>query len=74
MAELRKAKAAKIKQFNARTKKMRPADRKNARRDFKAKVAAQFKQITKRFPTARGIKETGALQALTKQLAAVRSS
>ena len=68
LAELRSQKAKKVKEFNSRTKKMPKAARDKARREFKAKVNAQFKQLSKRFPTARGVQDTRALATMTKQL------
>ena len=68
LAELRSQKSKKVKEFNTRTKKMPKAARDKARREFRAKVNAQFKQLSKRFPTARGVQDTRALATMTKQL------
>ena len=73
MAELRGMKSKKIKEFNAKTKSMPKAARDKARREFKAKVNSQFKQITGKFPTARGVKDVSAIRRLTAQLQAVRA-
>jgi len=72
MSELRGMKSKKIREFNAKTKSMPKAARDKARREFKKKVNTQFKQITAKFPTARGIGDVGSLQRLIKQLGAVR--
>ena len=68
LADLRSQKSKKVKEFNTRTKKMPKAARDKARREFRAKVNAQFKQLSKRFPTARGVQDTRALATMTKQL------
>ena len=73
LAELRSAKAKKIREFNSKTKKMPKAARDKARRDFKAKVNQQYKQLTNRFPTARGIKDVGTLNKLYKQVEAMQA-
>ena len=73
LAQLRSAKAAKIKEFNSKTKKMPKAQRDKARREFKAKVNKQFKSISDKFPTARGITDIGRLQALIRQADSIRA-
>ena len=73
MAELRGAKARKIREFNARTKGMPKDARAKARREFKQKVNAQMAQISKKFPTARGQGDVAALRRLLAQLQTVRA-
>ena len=46
--------------------------RDKARRAFKAKVEAQFREISKKFPTARGLKSVAAIRELTAQIAAFK--
>jgi len=74
MAELRALKSKRIREFNQKTKKMPKAERDKARRAFKAKVEAQFKEAQKQFPTARGLKTVGALRELTRKLAAMKTA
>ena len=73
MAQLRSAKARKIKEFNAKTKKMPKAQRDKARRAFKAKVNKQMASITSKFPTARGITDIAKLNQLIRQADSIRA-
>ena len=73
MKQLRGLKAKKIREHNTRTKKMDPAARKASRKAFKEKVSAQFKQVTGKFPTARGLKETKSVLRLINQIAAMKT-
>ena len=52
---------------------MPKAQRDKARREFKAKVNKQFKSISDKFPTARGITDIGRLQALIRQADSIRA-
>ena len=72
IAELRALKGKRIREFNARTKKMPKAERDKARREFKKRVNAQFKEAQQRFPTARGLKTVAALRELIRKLDAFR--
>ncbi|MBN93255.1 MAG: hypothetical protein CL928_04175 [Deltaproteobacteria bacterium] len=72
IAELRALKSKRIREFNARTKKMPKAERDKARREFKKKVNAQFKEAQQRFPTARGLKTVAAIRELIRKLDAFR--
>jgi hypothetical protein len=74
MAELRSLKSKRIREFNTKTKKMPKAERDKARRAFKAKVEAQFKEAQKQFPTARGMKTVGALRELTRKISAMKTA
>ena len=74
LAELRSAKAKKIREFNAKTKTLPKAERQKRRRDFKQKVNAQLKTITSKFPTARGITNVARLQQLLKQVNSMRAN
>ena len=51
---------------------MPKAERDKARKEFKKRVEAQFKEAQKRFPTARGIKTVGALRELSRKIAAMK--
>ena len=62
LAEMRALKSKRIREFNAKTKTMPKAQRDKARRAFKAKVEAQFREISKKFPTARGMKTVGVVR------------
>jgi hypothetical protein len=73
MAQLRSAKARKIKEFNSKTKTMPKAQRDKARRAFKAKVNKQMASITSKFPTARGITDIGKLNQLIRQADSIRT-
>ena len=72
IGELRALKSKRIREFNSRTKKMPKAERDKARREFKKKVNAQFKEAQQRFPTARGLKSVGAIRELIRKLDAFR--
>ena len=72
MAELRALKSKRIREFNQKTKSMPKADRDKARREYKKKVEAQFKEAQRQFPTARGIKTVGALRELARRISAMK--
>ena len=72
LAEIRALKAKRVREFNTKTKKMPKAERDKARREFKKKVNAQFKELSGKFPTARGLKTVGVIRELIKKLASVR--
>lgn len=74
IAELRSLKGKRIREYNQRTKKMPKAERDKARREFKKKVEAQFKEAQQRFPTARGLKSVGAIRELIRKLDAFRAA
>ena len=72
IAELRALKGKRIREFNAKTKKMPKAQRDKARREFKKKVNAQFKEAQQQFPTARGLKTVAGIRELIRKLEAFR--
>ena len=74
IAELRALKSKRIREFNQKTKKMKKADRSKQRREFKARVEAQFKEAQSRFPTARGLKSVSVLRELIRKIDAFRSA
>ena len=74
IAELRALKSKRIREFNAKTKKMPAAERLKQRRAYKKKVEAQFKEMQTRFPTARGLKSVGVLRELIRKLDAFRAA
>ena len=73
LAELRSAKAKRIREFNAKTKKLPAAERTKRRSEFKKKVNAQYKNIVSKFPTARGITSVAQLLRLIKQAESIRA-
>jgi len=74
LAELRALKSKRIREFNTKTKKMNPADRTKARREYKKKVDAQFNEMQKRFPTARGLKSVGVIRELIRKIDAIKAA
>ena len=72
LAELRALKTKRIREFEARTKKMKKAERDKARREFKKKVNSQFKEAQQQFPTARGLKSVSAIRELIRKLDAFK--
>ena len=74
LAELRSLKSKRIREFNTKTKKMNKADRTKARREFKKKVEAQFKEMQQRFPTARGLKSVAAIRELIRKIDAIKTA
>ena len=72
LAEMRALKSKRIREFNAKTKQMPKAQRDKARRAFKAKVEAQFREISKKFPTARGMKTVGVVRQLIAKMQKIR--
>ena len=51
---------------------MPKAERDKARREFKARVEQQYKEVTKRFPPARGLKDVKTVRELIDKLGRVR--
>ena len=50
-----------------------PKDQRDkARREYKKKVNAQFKEMQKQFPTARGLRSVAAIRELIRKLDAFR--
>ena len=74
MGELRALKSKRIREHATKTKKLKKADRDKERRAFKTKVNQQFKEVAKRFPTARGLKDLKTVRELTAKLERVRMS
>ena len=74
MGELRALKSKRIREHATKTKKLKKSDRDKQRRAFKAKVNQQFKEVAKRFPTARGLKDLKTVRELTAKLERVRMS
>ena len=72
LGEMRALKSKRIREHNAKTKKLPKAERDKARRDFKKKVNDQLKEVAKRFPTARGLKDLKTVQDLISRIERVR--
>ena len=74
VAELRALKSKRIREFNAKTKKMPAAERKKQRAEYKKKVEAQFKEMQTRFPTGRGLQSVGVIRELIRKLEAFKAA
>lgn len=72
MAEMRSLKSKRVREHNQKTKKLPAAERTKARKEFKAKVNAQYKEATRRFPPARGLKDLRTVRELIAKLGTVR--
>ena len=73
LAALRSLKSKRIRQFNTKTKTMPKAERDKQRREFKNKVNAQYKEVTTKFPTARGMKSVATIRELIKKLEGIKT-
>ena len=73
LAALRALKSKRIREFDAKTKKLPKAERDKQRREFKKKVNAQYKEVTTKFPTARGMKSAGTIRDLIKKLEGIKT-
>jgi len=51
---------------------MKPSERNKARAEFKKKVENQYREVTKRFPTARGLKDLQTVRGLIDKIERVR--
>jgi hypothetical protein len=71
-AELRALKAKRLREHATKTKKLPKKERDKQRREYKAKVNAQYKEVTKRFPPARGLKDLKTVKDLIAKLDRVR--
>ena len=72
LGELRALKSKRIREHTAKTKKLPKAQRDKQRKAFKAKVNAQYSEVTKRFPTARGLKDVKTVRGLIDKIERVR--
>ena len=72
LGELRALKSKRIREHKAKTKKMPASERSKARTEFKKKVDGQFREVTKRFPTARGLKDLQTVRQLIDKIERVR--
>ena len=69
---MRPLKSKRIREHNAKTKKLPKAERDKARREFKKKVNDQLKEVSKRFPPARGLKDLKTVRDLIARIERVR--
>jgi len=74
LAELRALKSKRIREFNNKTKKMDKKARDKARREYKKKVNAQFKELQSKFPTARSLKSVGVIRDLIRKIEGLRTA
>ena len=72
LANMRALKSKRIREFAAKTKKMAPKQRLEARKAFKKKAEGRFREFKQRFPVARGLKDLRTIQQLTRKLEGVR--
>ena len=72
LGELRALKSKRIREHAAKTKSLKKPERDKQRRAFKDKVNSQFKEVTKRFPTARGLKDLKTVRGLIEKIERVR--
>ena len=72
MGELRALKSKRIREHAAKTKKLPKDQRTKQRKAFKEKVNQQYKEVSKRFPPARGLKDVATVRSLIDKLERVR--
>ena len=61
-----------LREHATKTKKLPKSERAKQRKAFKEKVNQQFKEVTKRFPTARGLKDLQTVRGLIDKIDRVR--
>ena len=72
MAEMRSLKAKRLREFAARTKKMPKKQRDDARKEFKSKANARYREMVAKFPPARGLRDLQSVLGLISKLETVR--
>ena len=72
MAEMRSLKSKRIREFAARTKKMPKKNRDEARKAYAAKANARYREMSTKFPPARGLKDLQSVLQLIAKLDTVR--
>ena len=72
LGELRALKSKRIREHAAKTKKLPAAERAKQRKAFKKRVNDQYSEVTKRFPTARGLKDLQTVRGLIDKIQRVR--
>jgi len=73
-AELRALKSKRVREFKAKSKKLPKAARDKQRREFKKNADTQLREVSGRFPNARGVKTVGALRELVRKLDALKAA
>lgn len=72
LGALRALKSKRLREHSTKTKKLPKAERNKQRKAYKAKVNAQYSEVTKRFPTARGLKDLQTVRGLIEKIERVR--
>ena len=72
LGELRALKSKRIREHANKTKTLPKAERDKQRKAFKNRVNTQYKEVTKRFPTARGLKDLQTVRGLIAKIERVR--
>ena len=72
LGELRALKSKRIREHATKTKKLPAAERAKQRKAFKKRVNDQYSEVTKRFPTARGLKDLSTVRGLIDKIQRVR--
>ena len=72
LGELRALKSKRLREHKSKTKKLPKAERDKQRKAYKARVNAQFKEVSKRFPTARGLRDLQTIRGLIGKIERVR--
>ena len=72
LGELRALKSKRLREHAAKTKKLPKAARAKQRKAYKDKVNQQFKEVTKRCPSARGLKDLKTVRGLIDRIERVR--
>ena len=72
LGELRALKSKRLREHATKTKKLPKSERDKQRKAYKQKVNAQFKEVTKRFPTARGLRDLQTVRNLIDKIDRVR--
>ena len=72
LGELRALKSKRIREHANKTKTLPKAQRDKQRKAFKNRVNTQYKEVTKRFPTARGLKDLQTVRGLITKIERVR--
>ena len=72
LGEMRALKSKRLREHKAKTKSLPKAERDKQRREFKRKVSDQYKEVSKRFPPARGLKDLKTVRDLISRIERVR--
>jgi hypothetical protein len=72
LGEMRALKSKRIREHAQKTKSLPKAQRDKQRREFREKAKAQLAEVSKRFPTARGLKDVKTVRELIQKIDRVR--